>query len=109
MISRSDDHELESDLKSGIIETVKSWGWVYTNNRPGVGSCPKGWPDLTVYGPSGVSVFIETKTGSNDAEPMQRHWAAVLRKLGHKVYLIRNHGHAVRVLRREHERATGRA
>jgi hypothetical protein len=97
--------EYESDIQSDIVQSVKSWGWIYIKNKPGVGSCPKGWPDLSVYGPHGVTVHVETKRLTGSEAPMQSHWRNVLRKLGHSVYTIRNHGHAVRVLRREHERA----
>lgn len=106
MIARNKQYE--SDFQSDICSSVTSWGWIYVKNDPGPGGAPKGFPDLTVYGPDNLTVFLECKRPGEDAEPMQKHWARVLRRLGHSVYLVRNHGHAVRVLRREHERAVER-
>lgn len=99
------DERYESDIQSEIIEAIKSWGWRYTKNDPSAAGIPRGWPDLTVYGPDMTIVFIETKRPSQELKAIQDYWRRVLRRFGFPVYRIDNLGHAVRILRREHERA----
>lgn len=97
----------ESDIQSDILSTLKKWKWWAHKNRPGTDGCPRGWPDLTVYLPTGRVVLLEVKRPGESQSPIQRYVMSQLIQARFPVYVVDNHGHAVRVLKKEYERGSG--
>jgi hypothetical protein len=75
----------ESTLEHRLVREVERIGgkapkWVSPGSR--------GVPDRIVILPNGKTVFVEMKALGKPLQPLQVHWAKVLRQLGHQVYKI---------------------
>lgn len=84
----------EDDLQAAVLKLCKLLGLHTAHFRPAltksgrwvtaVGGDGKGWPDLTIVGPSGV-LFRELKSATGSRSPEQRMWAEWLAEAGQDV------------------------
>lgn len=98
--------KLETTGQAAIVEALEGVGLVVRRQHSGsvrvrrgfmyLGS--KGWPDLLVLGPRGLTVLLETKSDDGDASEQQEATHAKLRALGHIVYVVRSAQEAVDVV-----------
>lgn len=98
---------VESIIQARITRSLREWNWAYFKVHAGHGGTPKGFPDLMVFVPGGRTVMLEVKRPGQSLDPLQRHWVDRLIKDGFAAYVVHDHGHAVRVLRKEYEEAHG--
>lgn len=99
----------ESDIQAAIVKTVRhTFKWFVHKNKVASDGAPTGWPDLSVYIPGGQVVLIEVKKPGEVMNNTQRFVVDQLIKAGFPVYCVDNHGHAIRVLRKEYEKIHGR-
>lgn len=57
---------------------------------------PVGWPDITIFGPNGLTLFCEIKVGKDVLSHEQRDTIAKLRELGHTVLVVGSYEYATR-------------
>lgn len=75
----------ETTLERKLVSEVKKIGgqapkWVSPGNR--------GVPDRLVILPNGRTVYVEMKAPGKPLQPLQNHWARILRGLKQSVYKI---------------------
>lgn len=75
----------ETTLERKLVSEVKKIGgqapkWVSPGNR--------GVPDRLVILPNGRTVYVEMKAPGKPLQPLQKHWARILRGLKQSVYKI---------------------
>jgi len=94
---KSSTVSLEADVSRAIREIVVALGGYALKNKPGAGSAYKGWPDLTLVLPNGVTAYVEVKRPGKSPTALQGWWLKELRKLGHRAFAI----HSVEEFRQE--------
>lgn len=81
---------LEADVSSAIREIVVALGGYAIKNNPSPIGPYKGFPDLTLVMPHGVTAYVEVKRQGKNPTQIQEWWHRELRKLGHRVFVIRS-------------------
>lgn len=84
--------------KAGCYVERRNTGMVETKNGTRVHLAPPGTPDLFVLLPSGQAWFVEVKTDTGTATPIQREKHAELRAAGGLVDVVRSVGEALALL-----------
>jgi len=75
----------ESKLEHRLVNEVKRIGGIAPKFvSPG----NRGVNDRLVILPGGRTIYVEMKAPGKPLEPLQKRWAKILRKLGHRVYKI---------------------
>lgn len=87
----------EGRLQKKIVDYAKSLGFLVKRNHMGRGSA-RGWPDLEIFVPRGITLFFEIKAPGGKPTLLQEHRIEELRALGHSAYVIDNYDVARRML-----------
>jgi hypothetical protein len=84
----------ENELQKLCVEYLKKKNLLYYHSgfrglhRTGTSSNVKGWPDLFVFIPGGVTKFIELKAGKGKLRPEQVEKIEVLVGAGFDCYVV---------------------
>lgn len=83
--------ELQNMIKSWCDRHKLKYILSPTRNKS---TLPVGHPDCTIFGPNGLTLFMELKVGKDDLSSEQERRIAELRELGHTVDVCRTYEYA---------------
>ena len=78
----------ESKYQKQVRAEYEASGCVVLKMTPGP-DVPKGFPDLLVLLPNGVTRLIEMKAADGTVSPSQQYWHDRLRAMGHDAMIVR--------------------
>jgi VRR-NUC domain-containing protein len=96
------DHRAEVAMHNqykGFLARNGLHEYLYASPNKRVRDLPPGWPDFSVPGPCGKTLYIEFKTESGTLSPDQKRVIAALRQNGHRVYVAWSYEEAVEITR----------
>lgn len=86
-----DPVENESQLHYDIIDYCDSKNWQYLHGAMSRRTHrTKGEPDFAILRDGGITLYVECKTKTGKLTPEQLAFAAMARRNGHTVYLVRS-------------------
>ena len=83
----------ESELQRKIVADAKANGWPclsFPQSEKVKRFLPPGWPDILIAMPKGRTVFLETKSATEELREKQKLMCNMFRMLGHEYYKVKS-------------------